>query len=86
MYYRHSQHHHHNDQRFIGFGLPFVGGLLGGLLGSAITTRPFWGYPPVYSYGAYPYYPGFPGVGGYPGVGYPGQGYPVPYGVPYPRA
>jgi hypothetical protein len=86
MYFRHYQHPHRNDQRFIGFGLPFVGGLLGGLLGSAIVTRPFWGYPPIYPYGFYPYggYPVYPGagfqnVGGYPGVGYPGQGYPVPY-------
>jgi hypothetical protein len=52
------------DQRFIGFwGWPLaVGGLgfLGGLLGGALVSRPFYGYP------------GF----GYPGMGYPGMGYP----------
>lgn len=44
-------------------GAPFVGGLLGGLVGSAILRpRPFYPYPP------YPYY-------GY-GYGYPYGGYP----------
>ncbi|WP_404810097.1 hypothetical protein [Metabacillus halosaccharovorans] len=46
-------------------GAPFVGGLLGGLVGSAILRpRPFYPYPP------YPYY-GY----GY-GYGYPYGGYP----------
>ncbi|MBO1512188.1 hypothetical protein I7822_10975 [Metabacillus sp. BG109] len=54
--------------RFL-FGGPFVGGLLGGLVGSAIfRPRPPYGYPP-YPYGGYPY--------GY-GYGYP------PYGGGYP--
>jgi len=54
------------DQRFIGFGLPFVGGLVGGLLGSALFyprpyfgyPRPYFGPPPVYGYPYYgpPYY------------------------------
>jgi hypothetical protein len=84
-----------HDQRFIGFGLPFVGGLLGGLLGASIVARPFFGYPGGYPcYGCYPGVgypgvgyppPGYPNVGapgvGYPGVGYPGVGYPG-----YPRA
>jgi hypothetical protein len=62
------------DQRFIGFGLGFplaIGGLsfLGGLLGGALGSRPFWGYPGF----------GYPGMGfGYPGMGfggYPGMGF-----------
>ncbi|WP_210367701.1 hypothetical protein [Bacillus sp. REN3] len=62
------------DQRF-GFGLPFLGGLAGGLLGTALLApRPFYGYP---GYGV-PCCP--PGLG-YPGYGYPGYaGYP---GYPY---
>jgi hypothetical protein len=55
------------DQRFFGFGfgLPFLGGLAGGLLGSALFyPRPYYGYPgyPPYGYpccgpiGRYPYY------------------------------
>jgi hypothetical protein len=58
------------DQRFIGFGLGFpflaIGGLsfLGGLLGGAIGSRPpFYGYPP---YGF-----GYPPMG-YPPMGFPG--------------
>jgi hypothetical protein len=52
------------DHRFIGWGLGWplaIGGLgfLGGLLGGALVSRPFWGYP------------GF----GYPGMGYPGMGF-----------
>lgn len=58
-------------ERPIGFGAPFVGGLLGGLLGSALI-RPYgyygYGYPPYnpyygygygygYGYPPYPYYP-----------------------------
>jgi hypothetical protein len=51
------------------FGAPFVGGLLGGFIGSAIfRPRPY----PYYPYGAYPPY-------GYPSAGYPPGGYP-PYG------
>ncbi|MDP4085659.1 MAG: hypothetical protein Q8934_13725 [Bacillota bacterium] len=60
------------DQRFFGFGLfawPFLGGLAGGLLGSALFyPRPYYGYPGF----------GYPGVG-YPGVGYPGMGNPYFY-------
>jgi hypothetical protein len=62
------------DNRFIGFGfgLPLLGGVVGGLLGSALLyPRPFYGYPrpfygyPVYSYPGYPYpYPGY-GAPGY---------------------
>ncbi|MGD6801873.1 hypothetical protein FZC79_15335 [Rossellomorea vietnamensis] len=47
MYYRGP--HQPQNQRFFGFGfgLPFLGGLAGGLLGSAlIGPRPFYGYPP----------------------------------------
>jgi hypothetical protein len=40
-----------------GFGWPFFGGLLGGLVGSTIFS-PFYGYPfGPYSYGPYPYGP-----------------------------
>ena len=39
--------HPARDQRFIGFGLPFLGAFAGGLLGSALFyPRPFYGYPP----------------------------------------
>jgi hypothetical protein len=67
MYYYRSSYPKHN-QRFIGFGLPFLGGLVGGLLGSAlIYPRPFYGYPrPFYGYPAYG-----PPVYGYPGFGAP---------------
>jgi hypothetical protein len=67
MYYYRSPYPKHN-QRFIGFGLPFLGGLVGGLLGSAlIYPRPFYGYPrPFYGYPAYA-----PPVYGYPGYGAP---------------
>lgn len=53
-----------NDQRFLGwaFGLPLLGGFLGGALGSSLFARPFYG--------------GYPGFGfGYPGIGYPGMGF-----------
>jgi hypothetical protein len=67
MYYYRSPYPKHN-QRFIGFGLPFLGGLVGGLLGSAlIYPRPFYGYPrPFYGYPAYG-----PPVYSYPGYGAP---------------
>jgi hypothetical protein len=67
MYYYRSPYPKHN-QRFIGFGLPFLGGLVGGLLGSALFyPRPFYGYPrPFYGYPAYA-----PPVYGYPGYGAP---------------
>ena len=57
------------------FGGPFVGGLLGGLVGSAVFNypRPRPYYPPYY-YGGYPY-------GGYP---YGGGGYPYGGGGGYP--
>ncbi|MBS8266490.1 hypothetical protein DYI25_18880 [Mesobacillus boroniphilus] len=52
--YRHPYRTH--DQRFWGFGLPFLGGLAGGLLGGALLyPRPYYGY-------------GYPG---YPPYGYP---------------
>jgi hypothetical protein len=66
--YRHP--YQRQDQRW-GFGLPFLGGLAGGLLGSALFyPRPFYG-----------------GYGGYGGFGYPaysmypccGPGYPFYY-------
>lgn len=61
------------NQRFIGFGLPFLGGLVGGLLGGALFyPRPFYGYPrPFYGYPPPP-----PPFYGYPGYGYPGPGFP----------
>jgi hypothetical protein len=67
MYYYRSSYPKHN-QRFIGFGLPFLGGLVGGLLGSALFyPRPFYGYPrPYYGYPVYG-----PQVYGYPGYGAP---------------
>lgn len=58
------------DQRFIGWGLGWplaIGGLgfLGGLLGGALVSRPYWGYP---GFGM-----GYPGFGmGYPGMGFGG--------------
>jgi hypothetical protein len=68
MYYYRNPYPKHN-QRFIGFGLPFLGGLVGGLLGSAlIYPRPFYGYPRPF-YGGYPAYG--PPVYGYPGYGAP---------------
>ncbi|WP_045517951.1 hypothetical protein [Neobacillus niacini] len=63
-----------SDQRFIGFGLPFLGGLVGGLLGSALFyPRPFYGYPPPF-YGNQFYGNQFYGnqFSGYPGFGAPG--------------
>jgi hypothetical protein len=60
------------DSRFIGG--PFIGGLLGGFLGSAILgagfgARPFPYYPPFPT--AAPFYPygGFGGFGGLGGFG-----------------
>ncbi|MCM3705291.1 MULTISPECIES: hypothetical protein [Cytobacillus] len=55
------------NQRFIGFfGLPFLGGLAGGLLGTALFyPRPYYGYPPPPP----PYYYQRPCCG--PGFGYP---------------
>lgn len=39
-----------------GFGLPFAGGLIGGLaLGSLIRPRPYYGYP-YYAYPPYYWY------------------------------
>ncbi|HAQ06685.1 MAG TPA: hypothetical protein DCR24_03840 [Bacillus bacterium] len=43
------------------WGGPFVGGLLGGLVGSALLyprPRPYYPYP--YGYGYYPPYGGYP--------------------------
>ncbi|MDM5227702.1 hypothetical protein [Cytobacillus firmus] len=55
------------DQRFFGlFGLPFLGGLAGGLLGTALFyPRPYYWYPPPPP----PYYYPRPCCG--PGFGYP---------------
>ncbi|WP_026695188.1 hypothetical protein [Peribacillus kribbensis] len=55
-----------NEERF---GFPLAGAFLGGLLGSALVSRPWFGY-------------GYPGYG-YPGFGYPAFGYPgfAPYYV-----
>ncbi|USK31827.1 hypothetical protein LIT25_14300 [Bacillus sp. F19] len=61
---------------FFGFGAPFVGGLLGGFLGSALFNypRPYY-YPPPPPAPFYGCCPG-PGPGGYPGYpGYPGGPY-----------
>jgi hypothetical protein len=73
MYSYRSSYPKHN-QRFIGFGLPFLGGLVGGLLGSALFyPRPFYGYPPPF-YGNQFYGNQFYGnkFYGYPGVWGPG--------------
>jgi hypothetical protein len=86
MYRYYRNPYHAQDQRFIGFGLPFVGGLLGGLIGGALVTRPFWGYPYPCCYPGFGFAgAGYPGVG-YPGVGFQGPGYPVQGypGVGYP--
>ncbi|WLR54438.1 hypothetical protein LC048_18670 [Mesobacillus subterraneus] len=59
--YRHP--YRSQDQRFFGFGfgLPFLGGLAGGLLGGALfSPRPFYPppfYPPVYPCCPPPRYP-----------------------------
>jgi hypothetical protein len=56
--YRHP--YRSQDQRFWGFGLPFLGGLAGGLLGGALFyPRPYYGgfYPPVYPCCPPPRYP-----------------------------
>lgn len=71
-YYRNPQHGH--DQRFIGFGLPLIGGFLGGLLGGALINRPFYG-----GYGYPGFYPPPPPPIGYPGAFYPGYGSPYYY-------
>ncbi|MBV7507010.1 hypothetical protein KW850_17250 [Bacillus sp. sid0103] len=68
-YYRNP--HQGGDQRFIGFGfgLPLLGGFLGGLLGGALISRPFYGgygYP-----GFYPPPPPFGVPGPFPGYGAP---------------
>ncbi|MFD1017594.1 hypothetical protein [Thalassobacillus hwangdonensis] len=57
-------HHYnqHQDDRF--FGGPFVGGLLGGLVGSALFPGPYY-YPQYPPYGYYPYYPPYGGGYGY---------------------
>jgi hypothetical protein len=78
--YQYRNHYPGQDTRFIGFGLPFVGGLLGGLLGAGLASRPFFGYPcprPGYPCAGYPGYPpvGYPVPVGYPPIGYPGYGY-----------
>ena len=62
--YRHP--YRSQDQRFWGFGLPFLGGLAGGLLGGALLyPRPYYGgfgYPGFAPYGypccppRYPFY------------------------------
>lgn len=62
---------------FGGVGIPFLGGLAGGLLGTALF--PNYGYGG--GYGGYPSY-GYPSYG-YPPYGYPPYGYP-PYGYGYP--
>jgi hypothetical protein len=81
--YGYRNHYQPRNQRFFGFGfgLPFLGGLAGGLLGTALfNPRPYYGYPPVCC-------PPVPTPFGYPGQGYPGQGYPGPGypGYPYYR-
>ncbi|RIW32018.1 hypothetical protein D3H55_14155 [Bacillus salacetis] len=64
MYYRSP--YQPQDQRVFGFGWPFLGGLAGGLLGSALLyPRPFYGYPPPPP----PPPPVYPCCG--PGWGYP---------------
>ncbi|MFD5852716.1 hypothetical protein IIE26_23150 [Cytobacillus oceanisediminis] len=64
--YRYRGPYQPQDQRFFGFfGLPFLGGLAGGLLGTALFyPRPYYWYPPPPP----PYYPR-PCCG--PGFGYP---------------
>jgi hypothetical protein len=75
---RHDIRRPYPGQRFF-FGGPFVGGLLGGLVGTAIF-RP---RPPFYPYGGYPYGYGYGGGYGSPyGYGY-GGGYGPPYGGGY---
>lgn len=64
----HHWGHYGGYHGFGGFGVPFVGGLLGGLAASAISS-PSYGYPypppvpilyptptPYYPYGGYPFY------------------------------
>ena len=61
------------DQRFLGwgFGLPFLGGLLGAGLGVGLFARPFYGGFGGFGYGGGIGYPGI----GYPGIGFPGMAY-----------
>jgi hypothetical protein len=76
--YGYRKHYHPPDTRFVGsgfglFALPFLGGLAGGFLGSALYPRPFYGYPGLGGPGS-----GFgfaPGIGfGKPGCGLGGPG------------
>lgn len=61
------------DFGFGGFGVPFLGGLAGGLLGNVLF--------PGDQYGGYGGYGGYPPYGGYPYYPYPA---PYPYGYnPY---
>jgi hypothetical protein len=68
-------------------GGAFVGGLVaGGLLGAAIASPYYYGYPSYgygYGYGAYPYYAAYPYAYTY---GYPYGGYYGGYGYGYPYA
>ena len=72
----HGNPHHGSHGGFQG-GLPFLGGLAGGLLAGTVFNQP-GGYP----YNPYPYYGYYPG---YPQPGYPPyQNYPYPpYGGYY---
>jgi len=61
------------DQRgFFLLGAPFIGGLLGGLVGSALF-RPYYGFTP------FPYGP----VPPFSPYGYGGYGFGYGYGAPY---
>jgi hypothetical protein len=68
------------DTRGFGlFALPFLGGLAGGLLGSAFYPRPCYGYPGLGGPGSgFGFAPGLgfgrPGFGFYPGYGLGGPG------------
>lgn len=62
---------------FGGFGVPFLGGLAGGLLGNVLFPGDGFGGYGGYGYGGYPPYGGYP----YYPYGYPS---PYPYGYnPY---
>ncbi|WP_338785783.1 hypothetical protein [Metabacillus sp. FJAT-53654] len=70
---RNNIHRPYPGGRFF-FGGPFVGGLLGGLVGSAIfrPRPPFYPPYPPYPYGGNPYGYGYGSSYGYPyGGGYP---------------